>query len=221
MPIKIDLLAEAREAEESRTKNPVKRAIWTASFFIGLILIWMLKIGLDIYFAKVDCDGIEKRSKEMYVQFAAGTNDLLKIADIDQKLNALDRLASNRFLWAPLLSTLQTATVDDVQVTRLAGSQTYSLEKSGGVGKLPPSERVIEKLTLSIEGKDTSTNRQAWSMFKQNLGKCDYFVTNLNLHDGFVLDGLLHIKPADESGGFGPFSKFVLVSQFPEVRRSE
>jgi hypothetical protein len=225
MPIKIDLLAEAREAEELRTRNPVKRAIWIASFFVGLVLIWMLKIGLDIYFAKIDCDGVEQRSQEMFVQFAAGTNDLLKIADIDQKLNALDRLASNRFLWAPLLSALQTTTVSDVQVTRLAGSQTYSLEKSvtigSGSGKMPASESVIERITLSIESKDTSTNRQAWSVYKQALGNCDYFVRNLKRGDGFVLDGLLHIKPASESEGFGQFSKFVLVSQFQEVRRGE
>ena len=40
MPIRINLLAEQQAAEELRRRDPVKRAIWVAGFFVVVVVVW-------------------------------------------------------------------------------------------------------------------------------------------------------------------------------------
>src|ERR1700733_13456923 len=103
MAIRINLLAEEQAAEELRRKNPVKLAIWVSSFFVALVALFILKLQLDIGFSKKEYNSVEQQWKDNTAKYAAVTNNMAKIAEIDKKLGALDRLSTNRFFWAPRL----------------------------------------------------------------------------------------------------------------------
>jgi len=225
MPIIIDLLAEARDAEKSRHKDPVKRAIWIASFCVSVVLIWMLKFGLDIYFSQSEFNAIEKRTGEIHAHYEAATNTLLKIAQVDQKLGALDRLTTNRFFWAPVLSALEKSTVDGIRVTRFSGAQTYTEQTPGatasGSSKTDTPGAVVEKVSLKIQAVDTSPNERASNKYKESLNNCDFFSSAFKRRDGFVLGDILRRPGTNASDPSSHFVTFVLVAHFPEARHGE
>jgi hypothetical protein len=225
MPIRINLLAEAQEAEEFRRKDPVKRAIWIASFCVCVVLLWVLKLQLDIYFTQTEYNSVNKVFAEMNAKYAAVTNNMIKTALIDQKLAALDRLNTNRFLWAPLLNALQKTMVDDIQVTHLSGEQRLAREEARQIGsgstKATIPGGIVERISLHIEAKDMNPSQQDYTKYKESLCNSDYFVKNLKRRDGFVLDGTLSPPSVDPTDPSRQFVIFALVSHFPEVRRGE
>jgi hypothetical protein len=220
MPIKINLLAEAHAAEELRRKDPVKRAIWVASFCVCVVLLWMLKLQLDVHFSVTDYNRIEKQFEDISSKYAAVTNNLLKTTAVDQRLAALDQLTTNRFLWAPLLNTLQKTMVDDVQLTRLSSDQRYVKTEprplAGGSGKTTAAGGAVESISLFITAKDTTPNQQGYIRYKESLSNCDYFLKHLKRRNGFVLDGTLSQPAIDPSNPNKQFVTFALVSHFPE-----
>jgi hypothetical protein len=224
MPIRINLLAEAQAAEEMRRKDPVKRAIWIAGFCVCVVLLWMLKLQLDIHFSESECSSFEKRFSDINAKYAAVTNNQIKTVQVDQKLAALDKLTTNRFLWAPLLNALQKTLVDNVQVIRLSSEQRYSKEDSRTIGsgatKIVFPGAVVEKISLTIDARDLNPAEQGYTKYKESLGNCDYFVKNLKRRDGFVLD-TLSPPSADPTDPTRQFVTFTLTSHFPEIRHGE
>ena len=223
MPIRINLLAEAQAAEELRRKDPVKRAVWIASFFVCLVLLWLLKLQCDIWFDQKDLAQINGRWSEIKANYAAVTNNVIKTAEINKKLAALDNLSTNRFLWAPVLNALQKCVVNNVQVTRFSGEQTYTAEGphdvGSGAGKTTVPGGMVEKTSLFIDARDSDANQQNYTRFKESLCNSDFFVKNLLRRDGFVFDGTLSAPTADASDPGRAFITFRLASHFPEVRR--
>ncbi len=134
MPIRINLLAEGQAAEELRRKDPVKRGIWIAGFFVSLVLLWLLKLQCDIWFDQKDLTRINSRWTEIKANYAAVTNNVMKTAEINRKLVALDQLTTNRFLWAPVLNALQKCVVNNVQVLRFRGDQVYVKQDPQEIG---------------------------------------------------------------------------------------
>jgi len=220
MPIKINLLAEAQMAEELRRKDPVKRSIWVASFCVCVVLLWMLKLQLDVYFSVSDYNRVEKRFEEINSKYAAVTNNQIKTTVIDQKLAALDQLSTNRFLWAPLLNTLQKTVVDDIQVLRLSSDQKYTKQESrvlgSGSSKMIIPGGAVENISLFVAGKDSSPDQQGYNRYKEKLSNCDYFLKHLQRRNGFVLDGTLSQPAVDPSDPSKRFVTFALVSHFAE-----
>ena len=47
MPIRLNLLAEAQAAEETRRRDPVKRAMWISALIIVAILVWSSSLQLQ------------------------------------------------------------------------------------------------------------------------------------------------------------------------------
>lgn len=225
MPIRIDLLSQAREKHASRRRKPMMRALGICGVLLGAVVLWMLKLGLDVGRTEAAFNGIERVCVELRPQVTAASNDLIKITQIDRKLAALDRLATNRFFWAPLLSALEQTFVNDIQVLRVSSVQISTVEAPrarGGASKREATPtNVVERLSLSIEGKDTSADTQACERYKDRLNRCDYFVKNLKSRDGFVLVESLRVRPADASGPSGQYTQFLLTSQFPDARRGE
>ena len=225
MAIRINLLAEAQEAEELRRKNPVKRAIWIGSFCVALTLIWILKLQLDISFSKKAYHEIEQSWKDDSSKYAAVTNNEIKIRVADEKLAALDRLATNRFFWAPVLNALQQTMINGIQVIRVTGSQKYTKEAprtlGSGASKTTIPGSMDEDITLSIDAKDFNPDAQNYNKFKETLCNYDFFVKELRRRDGFILDGTLSAPTADPSDPSRQFVVFKLTSHFPEARRGE
>jgi hypothetical protein len=225
MPIRINLLAEAQAAEELRRKNPVKRAIWIGGFLVCVVLLWVTKLQLDIFYEQKTYNGIEAEWKNKTAKYTAVTSERDKIADVNGKLAQLESLSTNRFLWAPVLNALQKAMVDNVQVTRLKGDQTYVMEEGHDLGSGSTRRHIpgamIEKVSLTIEAKDLRPTEQNYTKFKESLCTYDFFAKRLQRRDGFVMDGILGALTVDPVDPSKQFVTFTLASHFPEVRRNE
>jgi hypothetical protein len=223
MPIRINLLAEAQANEELRRKDPVKRSAWIAGFFVSLVLLWILKLQCDIWFDQKDLARINGRWTEIKSNYAAVTNNVLKTAEIDQKLAALDELETNRFLWAPVLNALQKTVINDVQVLHIKGQQIYAKEDARQIGNSAGSKTVpasmTEKISLFIDAKDCNAGQENYTKYKEALCESEFFVKSLGRRDGFVIEGTLSQPTADPSDPSRTFITFALVSHFPEVRR--
>jgi hypothetical protein len=221
MAIRINLLAEEQTAEELRRKNPVKLAIWVGSFLVALVALFILKLQLDIRFSKNAYSSVEQQWKDNIAKYAAVTNNMAKIADIDKKLAALDRVSTNRFFWAPVLNALQQTVINDIQVIKVTGQQSYVKEEPRTIGSgenkktIPGS--MIEKTALYIDAKDFNPNAQNYDKFKETLCNFDFFVKNLQ--HGFILDGTLGAPTADPSDLNKQFVVFKLVAHFKDVPR--
>jgi hypothetical protein len=225
MPIRINLLAEAQAAAELRRKDPIKRGIWIGGFLVCVVVLWMAKLQLDIFFEKHDYNSIEADWKNKMTKYSTVTNEQARTADVERKLSQLDCLSTNRFLWAPVLNALQKTMVDQVQVTRLRGDQACVREEGHDIGSGSSKRRVpgamVEKVSLSIEAKDFKPNDQNYTKFKESLCTCDFFVRRLQRRDGFVMDGILGPLTVDPVDPNKQFVTFTLASHFPEARRSE
>jgi hypothetical protein len=223
MAIRINLLAEAQAAEETRRKNPVKLAIWIGSFLVAVVLLYILKLQLDIMFSKKTYNSIEQSWKENNDKYKAVTNNIAKTVEMDKKLEALDRLATNRFYWAPVLNALQQTMIRDIQVIRVTGEQKYIKEepKTTGTGanKVTLPGGMVEKTSLYIDAKDYDPNAQNYDKFKETLSNFGYFVTLLGPRNAFILDGTLSAPTVDPADPSKQFVVFKLASHFVEVKR--
>jgi hypothetical protein len=151
------------------------------------------------------------------------TNNIAKTAEMDKKLAALDRLATNRFYWAPVLNTLQQTMIKGIQVLRVTGEQQYTKEapKTTGTGanKVTLPGGVVEKISLFIDAKDYNPNAQTYDKFKETLTHCPFFVNLLGTRNAFVLDGTLGAPTVDPTDPSKQFVVFKLASHFTEVKR--
>jgi hypothetical protein len=223
MAIRINLLAEAQAAEETRRKNPVKLGIWVGSFLVAVVLLFILKLQLDIIFSKQHLNSIEQSWKENNDKYKDVTNNIAKTAEMDKKLAYLDRLATNRFYWAPVLNTLQQTVIKDITVLRVTGEQQYTKEAprttGSGATKVTLPGGIVEKTSLFIDAKDYNPNAQTYDKFKETLTHCPFFVNLLGSRNAFVLDGTLGAPTVDPTDPSKQFVVFKLASHFTEVKR--
>ena len=133
-----------------------------AGLLITLVLGWSAWLQIRVSYASHEASEYEVRWTKLEKDFKRVTTNLQQTAEIERKLSALNRLATNRFLWGTPLNALQNVIVDNVQVTRLKASQAYVLTE-----EIKPTEQdskktlgkpatSAEKITLVIEGKDFS-----------------------------------------------------------------
>jgi len=160
MPIRLNLLAEAQAAEESRRKDPVKRMIWLAALLVTLMLTWSSWLQFKGILAKKEFGRVEAQMKSHGSEFSKVMEEQKKGDEIRQKLTALRQLSESRFLQASLLNALQQTNVDEVQLIHLSAQQTYAANEGTKThtnsncvipGK-PPS--VTEKILITLVGGD-------------------------------------------------------------------
>lgn len=197
MAIKINLLAEARAAEELRRRDPVKRCALGGAFLVVLSLVW--------FSAKLtQCKVAEGNLARVQTEIDLHTNEynsvmvnLNKNSDAQKKLEALQQLSNCRFLQGDLLNALQqTAIVPGVQLTHLRVDQT-----------------VAEKIDLSIDARDSSDNpSEQVGKFKEAMLQQPYFKTMLETN-GIQLKSL----SAPQTGPDGkPYVLFTLDCQYSD-----
>jgi hypothetical protein len=223
MAIRINLLAEAQSAEETRRKNPVKLAIWVGSFLVALVVLFIVKLQLDIVFSKKSLNAAEQSWKENNDKYKAVTNNIARTAEMDKKLAALERLTTNRFYWAPVLNALQQTIIRNIQVIRVQGEQKYTKEDSKttgtGANKVTKPGGMVEKNSLYVDAKDFDPNAQNYDKFKETLSGFDFFGKLLGPRNAFILDGTLSAPSVDPTDATKQFVVFRLASHFTEVRR--
>ncbi len=222
MPIRINLLAEDQAAEEMRRKNPVKLGIWIGSFMVFIMLLWIFKLHIDIHFSQQSYKLYDDSWKAAAAKYGSVTNNNAKISDADIRLNALDRLATNRFYWASVLNALQQTMIKDIQITRITGVQKYTKEDPRTIGSGPTAKKIpgsmTEAVSIYIDGKDYNPAAQNYDKFKETLCNYGFFVKGLGRRDGFVLE-TVSSPSADASDPSRQYAVFKLVSRYPEVRR--
>src|ERR1700733_482375 len=119
MPIRVNLLVEAKMAEARRRRDPVKWAIYVGIFFVVLALVWSSSLQLKAMIVKRDLDQVQGSIQMRANEYAQVVLNQQKVAEINQKLEALQSLTTNRFLQGNLLEALQHATLNGVQLTRI------------------------------------------------------------------------------------------------------
>ena len=192
---------------------------------ICVVLIWIGNLEWQVILEKRDYNKVDADWKSKLTKYSNVTNEQAKIADVGRKLDKLDCLSTNRFLWAPVLNALQKTMVDQVQVTRLRGEQTVTREDAHEIGSGANRHKVpagsVEKVNLYIEAKDLRPGDQNYTKYKENLGSFEFFVKRLERHDGFVMDGTLGPLTVDPVDPSKEFVTFTLASHFPEARHNE
>jgi hypothetical protein len=227
MPVRINLLSEAITAEEERRNDPVKRAAWFGAFGFFLVLLWystllfeQMVVSSRLEEKKTEWSRLEPANQEL----REASNGIRLAMD---KINSLDRLATNRFLWAPVLNALQYTMVEDrVQLVRLNGDQSYVVVK-------PPEEKATkdtaaprkkgkpatstEKILLTLDARDFGTQgEQNFNAFIDAISRSPYFKDNL-VSGGVRLAKLLPPSQGDASKAF---TLFTVECKFPEKERN-
>jgi hypothetical protein len=225
MPIRLNLLAEAQALEELRRRDPVKRAIWGAACLVALALAWAASLQFQALIARMNLNRIEARLASHTNAFRLVLDNQKRLADANQKLNALRRFPANRFLQGSLLNALQQAALPDVQLTRFRSEQTYVLtdetrpgtdaEKGTAVGRVAAA---TEKILLSIEARDTSSPNPGdqVNQFKKAIMDCPYFQNALGKTNE---PRLVSLAPPRNTADGRSFVAFALECRFADRTR--
>ena len=107
MPIRINLLAEAQAAEETRRKDPVKRAVWVGGFIVFVVMLVSMTLQLKIMAARSDLSSLSMSWRDIEKQVQDINDHRNRTREIEQKLSALDQFTTNRMLWASAFDALQ------------------------------------------------------------------------------------------------------------------
>src|SRR5689334_12727124 len=98
MPIRINLLAEAQELEELRRRDPVKRVILGGVVLILLMLAYSSSLVVKTMVIKGDVNRLEGNLNSLTNEYRQILQSKSTLIENKQKLEALDRLAANRYL---------------------------------------------------------------------------------------------------------------------------
>lgn len=212
--------------EESRRKDPVKRAILVAVVLVAAVLVWSSTLVLKQMSARGELTTVDGQMSSQTNSYAQVVNNEKRLADDKNKLHALQMLATNRFLNGSLLDVLQKSTADNIQVTRLKVTQTYIFteEEKSKPSDDEPDKRptvtkpasVVEKISLSFGATDTSSNGEATTHYQNLLSAAPYFQKILAKTNGFRLTslGAPQIDPSGKS-----FITFTLEANLPDKKR--
>jgi len=222
MPIRINLLAEAKAAEELRRHDPVKRVIFVGALAVVLTLVWSSSLQLQTMLSKKEVSDRQTEIAARTNEFQHVLTDQKKITAAKEKLNALKKMTNSRFLEGNLLNALQKVTVDGVRLTRLKVDQDYfpaagtpSQTNKNGVILGRPST-VTEKIVVWLDARDSSANPgDQVNKFKEAVASQSYFKATLNKTNGVQLINLSAPQAVDGK----TCVLFTLKCNFPEYVR--
>lgn len=222
MPIRINLLAEAQAAEESRRKDPVKRAVWIGGFVVFLVLLWSGTLQLKIMATRSDVSSVLLSWKTIEAKVQEINEHRSSTRQLEQKLSALDQFTTNRMLWANVLNALQQVPAEGVQLVRVHSEQSFQLNegaraRTNASGVMPARPvTVTEKINLEVEAKDYSLlPGDQVPKYKQSLASHPYFETNLQKTNKVQLTS----QSAPQSVAGRTFVAFGLQLSFEEKER--
>src|SRR6266850_3567795 len=182
MAIRLNLLAEARAAEDMRRRDPVKRSIWVGGLLAILMLAWSSSLQLKAMVAKRELSKTQGQMSVFTNDYKLVVENQRKTDEIRRRTAALDRLTAERFLHANVLNALQLTTVEDVQLLRYRVEQIYSATE--GTKPKTNDNRVIpgksatatERITVVLEAIDSSPNPgDQITKFKETASTAPYF----------------------------------------------
>lgn len=221
MPIRINLLAEAKAIEELRQRDPVKRVVLVGLVLLGLILAYSSSLLAKTIVARGDVSRLEQEIKSREAEYVGILQSQKDLVEHGVKLIALHRLSTNRFLIGNLLHNLTECTSSDVQLTSLAVSHNYAqtaeVKSKPGQRVAPKPATAKERIVLTLQARDNSDNPgDAVQHFKQKLSTNDFFASLLRHTNEFRLVSL-GTPQTDPSGK--AYVPFTLEARLPEKTR--
>ena len=223
MPIHINLLAEAQAAEELRRHDPVKRAIFIGISLVAVALMWGGTVTGSAFLARERFDGVQMTINTTTNAYQHVVSDRKKIATIQTKLTALQKLQAARFLQGKLLNALQYATIPGVQLDRLRVDQSYILKEATAAQTNGDSViaghpvTIKEKTVVHLDAQDFSPNPGGQvNKFKEAIATQAYFESMLDKTNGVQL---ANPPSAPQTGTGKPYVTFTLDCRYPEVTR--
>jgi hypothetical protein len=216
MPIHINLLAEAQTLEEERRRDPVKRVILAGAVVVVLILAWSSSLMVKTIIAKGDLNRLEGNLNSRTNEYRQILDSQKRLGEGKQKLEALQRLATSRYLMGNLLNALQKNTVDNIQLVRLKVDQSYVLTEESK-SKNPKPATATEKIVVTMNARDNSpVPGDTVNKYQETLSGASYFQGALGNAGGFRLVALGAPQTDSEGKSFVLFS---LEARFPEKTR--
>jgi predicted RNase H-like nuclease (RuvC/YqgF family) len=222
MPIRLNLLAEAQAAEEARRKDPAKRAVLVALVLVAGAMLWSSSLQIKAAAARSQLNSLEAQWRAIDKAYQQAADQQRRLRDTEAKLAALERLHTNRFLWGNVLNALQQTLngVDDVQVVRVRGEQTYTISQPVKATKNTPAKpaTATEKIVLVIDAQDSNPQPGGAQVakFKEAILRVPWFEAHLQKTNAVLLTSL----SAPQTGaGRNPFVLFSLQCNFPETTR--
>jgi len=225
MPIRLNLLAEAKAEEELRRRDPVKRAVWGAILIVSAMLGWSCFLYVRTTLAHARLASVENQLSQRMNQYQIVVDDQNKVTEMERKLTSLRRLSTDRLLYGTLLNALQQTTLDDVQLLRFKVDQTYII-KEGTKSRTNEDQTIIpgkpstatENIVLTLEGSDSSQNPgDQVDKFKLALAANPYFKTQLLKTNAVTLKSLS--APQALPGNAKASVIFKLECRYPVVTR--
>lgn len=223
MPIRINLLAEARALEELRRRDPVKRVALVGILLFLLLIAYSSWMQLQVMIVRGELSKVDGQIATRSKEFQQVLDDQRNLFDVTRRLGMLHEMATNRLLYGTLLNAFQQNIIDDVQLTKLRTEQTYVFTE-GTRSKTNSDNKVIlgrpatvtEKVVLSLEAKDSGPNPgDQVNKYKQVMADAAYFRGMLGKTNEFRLTSLSPPQALDGK----PFVQFGLECRFPEKTR--
>jgi hypothetical protein len=223
MPIHINLLAEAQDAEDLRRRDPVKRAIFLGASLVVIMLVWSGMIQVNSVLANERLTGVNTAITAHNSEYTNVLANLNKMGVARRKLDSLKKLQNSRFLQATLLNALQTATVDGVQLTRLRIEQAYFYTE--GTESQTNDTRVIpgrpgtvrERIVLTLDARDLSSNPgDQVRIFKDAIAGQPYFKSMLDKTNSVDVTSISPLQAGPDGRNY---VSFTVVCNFPEQTR--
>ncbi len=223
MPIRINLLAEAHALEDSRRRDPVKRATLAGLAVVVVLAGFSSWLQLQVIVVKREVTKVEGQITARNREYQRVLDDQRNLADVSHRLGMLYQMTTNRLLYGTLLNALQQNTIDDVQLTRFRTEQTF-VYTEGTKPKTNAEDRVVpgrpatvtEKVMLALEARDSGSNPgDQVNKFKQAMADSPYFRGILGKTNEFRLTSLSPPQALDGK----PFVQFGLECRYPEKTR--
>jgi hypothetical protein len=222
MPIRLNLLAEEQHLAEMRRRDPVKRAAWLGGFLVALMLGWWGWL----MFAKSQANAAmarhEANFKAIEAKAKAVSDQIKRAGEIEKNIHQLNRLGTNRVLWASCLNALQECAMDQVVITRVRADQSYTLTPAV-VNKAEPRKSkpatATERIVLVIAARDYGRPADEDSIkFKEKLQGHPWFKQYLAKENPISFKGFSNPTPDKEDPG-KVFISFTMECAFAEQVR--
>jgi len=222
--ISLNLLADELEAAETRRLDPVRRGFWVAAAAVAIMLLWAAWLGLQFLGAGRHLAKQESELKEIQNQARESLTITGEAGEIERTLAALQRVGTNRFLWATTLNALQHTAIPEIQFHRLRMEQTViappapkpaaknaKTGKAGSTNSTPPA---IERTVLTIQAKNYG-EVQSMDRFIETVSSHPFFTNALRREQPVSLANLQprQVDPADPSKSFLLFTTECVYSE--------